>query len=105
MPGGTLTLTSLRPMTWPYHFETWSAATIARAHVTTSTPRTRRSSTEIDTTIKPTITMSDTCHGVAYRGVQAEDDVGDLLEARHRRDPRDRRAAGDRVEHAEDRAA
>ena len=27
-PGGTLTLTSLRPMTWPYHFETWSAVTI-----------------------------------------------------------------------------
>src|SRR5436190_15329010 len=27
-PGGTETLTSLRPMTWPYHFETCSAVTI-----------------------------------------------------------------------------
>src|SRR5436190_24290541 len=27
-PGGTETLTSLRPMTWPYHFETCSALTI-----------------------------------------------------------------------------
>src|SRR4029078_5700746 len=27
MPGGTLTLTSLRPITWPYHFDTCSAAT------------------------------------------------------------------------------
>ena len=39
-----------------------------RAHVTTSTPRTRRSRIEIDTTISPTMTMSDTCHGVMYRG-------------------------------------
>src|SRR5438270_7474834 len=28
-PGGTDTLTSLRPMTWPYHLETCSAVTIA----------------------------------------------------------------------------
>ena len=28
MPGGTLTLTSLRPMTWRYHFDTLSAETI-----------------------------------------------------------------------------
>ena len=68
-PGGTLTLTSLRPMTWPYHLDTWSAVTIGvlvpgRAHVTTSTPRTRRSRIEIDTTISPTMTMSETCQGV-----------------------------------------
>src|SRR5262249_30484194 len=35
------------------------------AHVTTSTPRTLRSSTEIDTTTSPMITSSDTSHGVA----------------------------------------
>src|SRR5688500_405513 len=29
MPGGTDTVTSLRPMTWPYHFETCSAVTMA----------------------------------------------------------------------------
>src|SRR5262249_29453346 len=34
------------------------------AHVTPSTPRTRRSSTEIDTTTRPTTTMSDTSQGV-----------------------------------------
>ena len=28
MPGGTSTLTSFRPMTCPYHLETWSAATM-----------------------------------------------------------------------------
>ena len=33
-------------------------------HVTTSTPRTRRSSTEIDSTMRPRITVSETCHGV-----------------------------------------
>src|SRR5438445_62229 len=27
-PGGTVTVTSFRPMTWPYHFETCSAVTI-----------------------------------------------------------------------------
>ena len=32
--------------------------------VTTSTPRTRRSSTEIDSTIRPRMTISETCHGV-----------------------------------------
>ena len=32
--------------------------------VTTSTPRTRRSSTEIDSTMRPRITVSETCHGV-----------------------------------------
>ena len=36
-----------------------------RAHVTTSTPRTRRSSTEIDTTTSPTMTSSETDHGVS----------------------------------------
>ena len=68
-PGGTFTLTSLRPMTCPYHFETCSAVTIGalthgHAHVTTSTPRTRRSRIEIDTTMSPTMTMSETCQGV-----------------------------------------
>src|SRR5262245_36389971 len=29
MPGGTDTDTSFRPITWPYHFDTCSAATIA----------------------------------------------------------------------------
>ena len=28
MPGGTFTVTSFRPMTWPYHFDTCSAVTI-----------------------------------------------------------------------------
>ena len=27
MPGGSETVTSLRPMTWPYHFDTASATT------------------------------------------------------------------------------
>ena len=41
-------------MTCPYHFDTCSAVdAIGRAHVTTSTPRTRRSSTEIDSAIRP----------------------------------------------------
>ncbi len=35
-----------------------------RAHVTTSTPRTRRSRIEIEIATSPTITMRDTCHGV-----------------------------------------
>jgi len=31
MPFGTTTDTSLRPLTWPYHFERWSAVISARA--------------------------------------------------------------------------
>src|SRR5215207_7694384 len=31
MPGGTLTVTSFRPITWPYHLETCSAVTIGAA--------------------------------------------------------------------------
>ena len=41
----------------------------AGAHVTTSTPLTRRSRTESDTAISPTITNRDTSHGVVYRGL------------------------------------
>ena len=36
-----------------------------RRHVTTSTPRTRRSSTEMETTTRPMMTSAETCHGVA----------------------------------------
>ena len=65
MPGGTETLTSFRPMTWPYHFETCSAVTIGASYVTTSTPRTRRSRIEIEMTTSPMMTSSETSHGVA----------------------------------------
>ena len=30
IPGGTVTVTSFRPMTWPYHFDTCSALSIGR---------------------------------------------------------------------------
>src|SRR4029079_9373626 len=42
------------------------------AHVTTSTPRTRRSRIEIDTTTTAMMTSSDTCHGTAYRASSSE---------------------------------
>ena len=70
MPGGTLTVTSFRPITWPYHFETERDCGPVDDRrrgdqVTTSTPRTRRSSTENDSAMRPRTTMSDTCQGVA----------------------------------------
>src|SRR5690242_17376154 len=71
-PRGTSTDTSFNPITWPYHLETWSAATtgsvVSAIYVTTSTPRTLRSRTEIDTTIAAMMTRRDTCQGVTYRG-------------------------------------
>src|SRR5687768_9878567 len=39
------------------------------AHVTISTPRTRRSRTEIDSAMSPSTITRETCQGVAYRGV------------------------------------
>ncbi len=80
MPGGTFTVTSFRPITCPYHFDTCSALTTAgrpaspppphdrcghAAHATTSTPRTRRSRIESDTTTSPSSTMNDTSTGVS----------------------------------------
>ena len=65
MPGGTATVTSFRPETWPYHLERCSVVTMRRAHATTSTPRTRRSSTESDTATSAASTITDTGSGVA----------------------------------------
>ncbi len=49
----------------PEGFAPRSPLTRSRRHVTTSTPRTRRSSTEIDSAMRPTMTISDTGQGVA----------------------------------------
>ena len=67
MPGDTSSVTSFRPMTWPYHFETWSAlmTTWRPPHATTSTPRTRRSRMTADSATTAASTANDTGHGVA----------------------------------------
>ena len=66
MPGGTVSVTSFSPITWPYHFDRCSAAITLR-HATTSTPRTRRSRMSPERATSPTIISSETGHGVSYR--------------------------------------
>ena len=72
MPGGTDTVTSLRPMTWPYHFDTWSAdddrpghdrpaATLASCHDLDAADAALRIEIEADN--QATITSGETGHG------------------------------------------
>ncbi len=64
IPAGTLTVTSLRPMTWPYHFDTCSATTTAcschdlhAAHAPFENRERHRDQAET--------TISETCQGVS----------------------------------------
>ncbi len=82
MPGGTLTVTSFRPMTWPYHFERCSAVRIGALTTTTSTPRTRRSSTEIETHDQPDQHEHRDDHRRVVARRLPEHHVGDVLEIR-----------------------
>ena len=63
MPGGTVTVTSLSPDTWPYHFDRCSRGN--DSHATTSTARTRRSRITTKIPIITRMTMIATYTGTA----------------------------------------
>ena len=90
MPGGTLDGDVVQADDLPVPLRDVLGGDDRRAHVTTSTPRTRRSSTEIDSAISPRITMSETCQGVRVARREPEDDVDDLRQVGAERQPRQR---------------
>ena len=65
MPAGTLDADVVQADDLPVPLRHVLGGDDGLAHVTTSTPRTRRSSTEIDNATRPRMTMSETGHGVA----------------------------------------
>ena len=73
-------VTSFSPITWPYHFDTWSATTMRRSHATTSMPRTRRSRTTIDAPISSAIIRNAHQHRHVESWFEPEHRVADLLQ-------------------------